>query len=603
MGGGHGPGRLSKERSSFPVARPSGADSAWRRQAAVFFALWAVVAGTPRLAVPAEPSPIRLQDMTAAAALDFVHTDGSSGRRFVIEPMSAGLATFDYDNDGLVDIYFVNGAPLPGASADKPPTNHLFKNLGNWKFVDVTPQAGVGDTGYGLAVAIGDYNNDGLPDIYLSNYGPNVLYRNNGDGTFTDVTAAAEVATGRDIPADRKVGAGVCFLDFDADGNLDIYCSNYMRFTFSQNRVPVVDGIPRYSGPKDFDPEHDILFHNRGDGTFADVSQDAGIAQYRGTGMGIICLDYDDDGDTDVVVMNDLRRNFVFENLGGGKFKETALASGVAFNIDGMERGSMGIDAADFDNDGLLDLYQTAYSKELPTLYHNLGDGMFDDVTRTTGAGAGLYPHVKWGLGFADFDNDGYRDLYVANGHLDDNVHLFDDTTTYYVRNTVLRNLRGQRFLNVSDQCGGGLAPQWSSRGVALDDLDNDGRVDIVVLNSRCPATLTRNVSPAAGNHWLQLLLKGTQSNRDGVGAKVEVLAGGTRFVDEVHSGRGYQSHFGTRLHFGLGASDTVERITVRWIGGRTEQWRRLPVDCLLTLVEGQGSPVTAVSSKGAQHP
>lgn len=541
--------------------------------------------------------------MTATAALDFVHTDGSSGRRFVIEPMSAGLATFDYDNDGLIDIYLVNGAPLPGAHPHRAPTNRLYKNLGHWKFADVTEQAGVGDTGYGLAVAIGDYNNDGLPDIYLSNFGPNVLYRNNGDGTFTNATAEARVATASDIPAERKVGAGVSFLDYDADGNLDIYCSNYMRFTFSENRVPVVDGIPRYSGPKDFDPEHDILFRNQGDGTFADVSRQAGIAGYRGTGMGIICLDYDDDGDTDIVVMNDLRRNFVFENQGNGTFKETALDSGVAFNIDGMERGSMGIDAADFDNDGLIDLYQTAYSKELPTLYHNLGGGFFEDVTRATRAGAGLYAHVKWGLGFADFDNDGYRDLYVANGHLDDNVHLFDDTTSYHVRNTVLRNVRGRQFVNISDYCGEGLASQWSSRGVALDDLDNDGRVDVVVLNSRSPATLTRNISPAAGHHWLQLLLKGTQSNRDGVGARAEVLANGIRFVAEVHSGRGYQSHFGTRLHFGLGACDKVQRITVRWTGGHIEQWERPVGDCMLTLIEGQGAAVAAFSKSMAQRP
>ncbi|MCR4411527.1 MAG: CRTAC1 family protein [Thermoguttaceae bacterium] len=530
--------------------------------------------------------PIQLKDMTAEVGLDFVHTDGSSGRRFVIEPMSAGLATFDYDGDGLVDLYFVNGAPLPGMQVDRPPKNRLYRNLGAWKFRDVTDAAGVGDTGYGLAVAIGDYDNDGRPDIYLSNYGANVLYRNNGDGTFTDVTPRAGVATGNDIPAEKKVGAGVSFLDIDADGNLDIYCANYMRFAPSDNKVPVVDGIPRYSGPKDFDPEHDMLFRNNGDGTFTDISAPAGIASYRGTGMGIVCLDFDDDRDTDIVVMNDLRRNFLFENDGKGKFKELALGAGVAFNVDGMERGSMGIDAADFDNDGRIDLYQTSFGKELPTLYRNTGDGMFDDVTRSRGAGAGLYQHVKWGLGFADFDNDGFRDLYVANGHLDDNVHLFDDSTSYYVRNTVLRNTGG-RFTNVSDVCGDGTRPELSSRGVALDDLDNDGRIDIVVLNSRRESTLVRNVSPQGATHWLQVRLQGTRSNRDGVGARVDVVAGDLRLVDEVHSGRGYQSHFGSRLHFGLGGRNRVDRVTVRWIGGGVDVVENIEADQLITIVEG----------------
>ncbi len=534
----------------------------------------------------AEQCPIRLRDVTASSGVEFRHTDGSSGRRWVIEPMTAGLATFDYDGDGDLDIYFLNGAPLRGAVFRNPPTNRLYRNDGHFRFTDVTEQAGVGHTGYGLGVAAADYDNDGDQDLYISNFGPNVLYRNNGDGTFTDVTQKAGVATGNGIPAESKVGAGVCFLDADRDGWLDIYCSNYMRFTYADNRVPVVDGIPRYAGPKDFDPEADILFHNNGDGTFTDVSERCGIGRHKGTGMGIIALDYDDDGDTDVAVMNDVRGNFFFENDGTGRFEEVGLMAGVAYNIDGMELASMGVDAADYDNDGQIDLFQTSYSNELPALFRYIGDGFFEDVTRTSGAGMGTYQHVNWGPAFGDFDNDGDRDLFIACGHLQDNVHLFDDTTSYHVRNILLMNVGGGKFVNVSEQCGDGLLPKLSSRGAAVDDLDNDGRLDIVVLNSRREATVIRNVSET-GNHWIQIRLHGTRCNRDGVGSRVEVVAGNLRQVDEVHSGRGYQSHFGSRLHFGLGKHTRVDRITVRWLGGGTDVLEDVPVDRLLTIEQG----------------
>jgi hypothetical protein len=533
-------------------------------------------------------APIRFRDMTATSGITFVHTDGSSGKYWVIEPMTAGLATFDYDGDGAIDIYFLNGAPLPGYEVTgDPPQNALYRNLGNWLFEDVTIFAGVGDRSYGLGVAVGDYNNDGFQDIYSSNFGANILYRNNGDGTFTDMTEQAGVATGNNIPAESKVGAGVCWLDIEGDGDLDIYCSNYMRFRFEDNVVPVIDGIPRYAGPKDFDPEADILFENAGDGTFRDISQESGIGLYKGTGMGIVACDFDQDGDTDVVVMNDVRGNFTFRNEGGGRFQEVALDLGVAYNTDGMELASMGVDAGDFDNDGWSDLFQTSYASELPALYRNTGLEFFEDVTRSTGVGVSTYPHVTWGTGFGDFDNDGFRDIFIGCGHLQDNVELYDNSTAFRVRNVVMWNTGRGKFLDVSAQCGSGLEPKESTRGVAIDDLDGDGRLDVVALNTRSIPTIIRNESPVEGRHWVTVRLMGTRTNRDGVGAFMTIEAGSLKLVAEVHAGRGYQSHFGTEVHFGLGPNKRVDRLTIRWIGGGVDRIQDLPVDSRLIVIEG----------------
>jgi enediyne biosynthesis protein E4 len=531
--------------------------------------------------------PIQLREVAAkSAGIAFRHTDGSSGRRYIVETVASGLATFDFDGDGLIDIYFLNGAPTPGCRVDKPPRNALYRNDGDWHFTDVTDAAGVGDTGFGLGVAVGDYDNDGFPDLYVSNFGPHVLYRNNGDGTFSDVTQAAGVACGN-----NKMGAGACFLDMDGDGDLDLFCAHYVRLNYQDDdkRGPlVVGGFPHYRSPKEYEPDTSVLFRNNGDGTFADVSKESGIAEHSGTGMGVICLDYDNDGDTDIAVLNDIRPNFLFENIGGGRFREVGLATGFAYNADGWTLGSMGIDCADFDNDGWLDLFQTSYAGELPALRRNLGSGFFEDATRATAAGIKTFPHVKWGCGFADFDNDGYRDLFIANGHLQDNIDQYSSSTTYEVRNTLLRNLGGRKFVDVSDACGDGLLPKLSSRGVALDDLDNDGDIDVVILNSRREPTILRNdLEP--GNHWIEIQLRGTRANRDGVGAHVRVLSGDLVQLEEVHSGRGYQSHFGSRLHFGLGRRERVDRVEVRWIGGGVDVIENLPANRLVTLVEGSG--------------
>jgi hypothetical protein len=548
-----------------------------------------LLAGSLDAAEP--PCPIQLREVTHETGITFVHTDGSSGRRYIVETVSCGLATFDYDGDGDVDIYFVNGAPLPGARMEPPPRNALYRNDGGWRFTDVTAQAGVGDTGYGLGVCVGDYDNDGDEDIYLNNFGPNVLYRNNGDGTFTEVTREAGVEAG------NQVGAGACFLDMDADGDLDLFVANYVGFTFQNHHISYMSGFPAYVGPLNYPPTANVLYRNNGDGTFTDVSGPSGIAAHRGTGMGMICADYDNDGDTDIVVGNDLAANFVFQNDGAGRFKEVGVASGLAYDGMGNVQGTMGVECADWNHDGWLDFYMTSYQRQLATLYQNHRGRFFEDVTRQTGAGTDTYPHVTWGTGLVDLDNDSHRDLFIACGHLIDNVEQFDDTTSYHARNLVLRNTGQGRFLNVSDRCGDGLLPKLSSRGAAFDDLDNDGDIDVVILNSRREPTILRNDSTGS-HHWLQVQLRGTTTNRDGIGARVTVKAGDLTQIDEVHSGRSYQSDFGKRLHFGLGQRRAVEEIRVNWIGGGVDVVRNAGVDRLVTIVEGRHPAPAAVPAK-----
>ncbi len=529
-------------------------------------------------------SPILLHDVTRESGIDFVHTDGNSGKRYIVETVSCGLALFDYDGDGDIDIYFLNGAPLSGSNIDPPPRNALYRNDGHWKFTDVTREAGVGDTGYGLGVCVGDYDNDGHPDIYLNNFGPNVFYRNNGDGTFTDVTRAAGVANG------FKVGAGASFLDIDQDGDLDLYVANYVDFSCDKNQTRFVNGHPAYVGPMIYGPVPDTLFRNNGDGTFTDISRESGVAAHAGTGMGMICADYDDDGDTDIIVGNDAMGNFVLRNNGAGHFDEVGLLSGLAYDVRGVGQGTMGVESGDYDNDGLPDFYMTSYQKQWAGLYRNLGAGFFEDVTASEGAGAGTFPQVTWGIGMVDFDNDGDLDLFITCGHLQDTVDLWDDTTSYLARNILLENTAHGKFVDISDRSGNGLQVKLSSRGAAFDDLDNDGDIDAVILNSRREPTILRNESPSP-NHWIQIRPRGVRTNRDGVGARIKVVAGDLTQVGEVHSGRGYQSHYGAWPHFGLGQRTRIDRIEIRWVGGGTDVMENVKVDQLLQITEGNPPP------------
>jgi hypothetical protein len=492
----------------------------------------------------------------------------------------------------LTDIYLLNGRP--GMGPDSEPRdeltttpaarNALYRNNGDWTFSDVTQQAGVGDTGHGLGVTVGDYNEDGHPDLYVNNFGPNVFYENNGDGTFRDVTLQMRVDCG------NEVGAGTCFLDMDADGDLDLYVAHYIAFSYARHRIRAAQAYPYPPGPKDYHPVADSLFRNNGDGSFTDVSHASGIAAVAGPSMGMICVDYDADGDTDVFVCNDGAANFLFQNDGRGNFTEKGLLVGTAFNLHGDENGSMGVDSGDFDGDGNLDLFMTDYTAEMPVLYRGVAGGYFEDATNVAGAGTAIYPHTNWGTGFVDFDNDADCDLFIACGHFLSKIPEIDRRTSYRVKNCLMMNTATRRFVDVSDRCGNGLAVVESSRGAGFADLDNDGLQDVVILNANARPTILRNATQT-NHHWLQIRLLGEQANRQAVGSRVHVVAGDRRQVAEVHSGRSYQSHYGTRLHFGLAGHNHVDRIEVHWHGGDVEVFEDVTADQLVLLQQGRGSP------------
>lgn len=530
---------------------------------------------------------IRLTDATVASLVDFRHEDGSSGEQYLVELMGAGVALFDYDRDGWIDILLLNGSQLPGKTIAVPPREALFRNNHDGTFSNVSQGSNANDTHYSLGVVAADYDNDGFEDLFLSNFGRKTLLHNNGDGTFSDATLAAGVED------PQKFGAGAAFLDMDGDGDLDLIAGNYVQFEFASHRSAVGKSFPYPPGPQHYPHTFNTLFRNEGDGTFVDVSQTSGLAKALGPTMGLVCSDFDADGDTDIFVGCDAEPNYLFVNDGQGVFTESALTAGVAYDASGQPVGSMGTEVGDIDNDGLEDLFVTDYSGQLPLMFRNLGQMAFADVSRASRAGNETLPHAKWGAGLFDVDNDGDRDLFICQGHLLKGASRIEQVTDFKVRNSLMVNDGRGRFTSASNRAGNGLTIVESTRGGGFDDLDNDGDIDVVLLNCAAAANVLRNDSPNE-NHWLELELVGRSSNRTAVGTRVTVTCGSQQQTAEVHAGRSYQSHYGTRLHFGLGreaqasadGAKKIDRIEIQWHGQAVQTIESVDADQILTVVQ-----------------
>ena len=519
---------------------------------------------------------IRFTDITAELGVEFRHVNGESGQKYFIEPIGSGVVLFDFDNDGDLDLYLINGSDLPGRTSPVVPTNRLYRNDGD-TFTDVTIQAAVGDTGYGLGGCVGDYNNDGFTDLYVTNYGPNFLYRNNGNGTFTDVTESTGIAG-------NQFSSGCAFVDVDADGYLDIYVVNYVQFDPATNPECTRQGIRTYCTPEALQGAADILYHNNGDGTFRDITAAAGISDTDGKGLGVVCGDVDNDGDTDIFVANDTTPNFLYlnDNDAAIKMTEDALFAGVALSEEGRAYSGMGANLGDFDNDGYLDIVITNFQDQTNSLYHNTQTGFFNEVSFAKGVGEKSLRYLAWGTDFVDFNNDGWLDLFVANGHLDDNIAEIDPIGTYAQPNQLFLSNGGINFVESVDAA---IANQKVSRGTAFGDIDNDGDIDIVVSNLKDAPTILRNDSDDTAQ-WLRVKLVGTHCNRDAIGARVTVVSEGSTQIREVKSGSGYLSQNDLRLHFGLGAATRVDTLTVRWLCGKVQTLQNVATNRVLVISE-----------------
>lgn len=522
------------------------------------------------------PHPV-FTDVTEESGISFIHSFGDEELSSILETTGSGCAFLDYDGDGDLDLYVVNGCYLEGINDPDSPfkdlrlTNHLYRNNGDGTFTDITSEAGVGDEGYGMGCVIGDYDNDGDPDIYVTNYGRNTFYRNNGDGTFTDVTEEAGVGC-------TLWSVGAVFLDYDNDGDLDLYVGNYLEFDPEYRLYYEADVFP---GPLAYPGQPDVLYRNNGDGTFTDVTEEAGVLN-EGRAMGVLATDYDNDGFVDIFVANDAMENYLYHNNGDGTFTDVGLISGTAFAENGDATASMGGDFGDFDLDGDLDLLVPDMS--FNSLYRNLGNGYFEDVSAYVGLAEVSGQYWSWGGDFLDYDNDGDLDIFICNG----DGHRLSGTQEEVLLANVTFSNGERRFVDAAGGAGPYFYRKSVSRGMAVGDYDNDGDLDVFILNLDQPSVLLRN-DGGNRNNWLMINLVGTKSNRDGIGAKVTVRTGDLVQIEEKKSGTSYLSQNDPRLHFGLGQRTKVDEVIIRWPSGITQRLRDLKVNQLITVVEPSG--------------
>jgi hypothetical protein len=538
-----------------------------------------------RLFASPEAAPFPFEEIPAErSAIRWVHTSGQSPEKYLPESSGPGCAFLDYDNDGWMDIYLVNSGKCDFYTPNTPLRNALYKNNRDGTFTDVTEKAGVAAGGYGQGVAVGDYDGDGLPDLYVTQYGRSILYHNNGDGTFTDVTEKAGVAA-------PGWSSSAVWFDYDNDGRLDLFVGRFVDFSKELNKPCGIhqDGLRHYCIPKVYSPMPSWLFHNNGDGTFTDVSKESGIASHPGKVWGVVATDINNDGFMDLFVANDTVANFLFLNHGNGKFEEIGEPSGIAYSAEGRARSGMGVDSADYDQDGFMDLFVSNLDRELYSLYRNNHDQTFDDHASQTGIGSATRLMSGWGLKFFDFDNDGDLDLFLANGNPDDLIERVHSQVKYQEPMLLFRGT-GKGFTNVSAQSGPVFTRPLSARGMAVGDFNNDGALDVLVAVNNGPPLLLRN-NVGAKNHWLGLNLVGKKANRDAVGAVISYQAGDLKRSRMKVGGGSYLSSHDPRIVLGLGQRAKIDWLEIKWPRPSTavERFADLPIDRYISIVEGQG--------------
>ena len=555
--------------------------------------------GTAPAAAPSD----RFVEVSKQAGIHFTLTSGGPEKRYIIEAKGGGgVAWIDYNNDGWPDLFLVNGSTFERWRRGDSPPSRLYRNNGDGTFTDVSARSGLNHTGWGMGVCVGDYDDDGFDDLYVTYYGGNVLYHNNGDGTFTDVTDKAG-ARG------HGWGMGCAFGDYDNDGHLDLYVANYLDVDINHLGDPgsapncTYRGIATFCGPRGLPGGRDILFHNNGDGTFTDVTEKAGVDPDKYYGLGVVWGDYDKDGRPDIYVANDSTPSSLYHNNGDGTFTDVGIQAGVAYSGEGQEQAGMGTDFADFDNDGWPDLVKGNFSDDTKNLYHNNHDGTFTDLAYPAGLGDVGWLFTTFGAKFVDYDNDGWKDIVFADGQVFPQIDRYQTGITYAERNLLFHNqgrrAAGLKFDEVGLRSGPGFAIKKVSRGLAMADYDNDGDLEILVTNMNDSPDLIRHAHKNS-NHSILVKTIGTRSNRDGIGAKITVAAGGLTEYDEVRSGGSYLSSSDLRVHFGLGAATQVDRLEVRWPSGQTDVASGVPSDRIVVVKEGHGVIETRAFRKAA---